>query len=51
MKMKNKAKKNEWNNGLPFDPQETMASESDPMGMYTGVPLKGYEPEQDADDL
>jgi len=36
---------------LHLTPKETLASESDPTGKYTGVPLGGWEPEQDVDDL
>ncbi|MDR1002021.1 MAG: hypothetical protein LBL82_01950 [Oscillospiraceae bacterium] len=30
---------------------DSMASHTDPMGSYTGVPTFGVMPEQDADDL
>ncbi|MCL2598509.1 MAG: hypothetical protein FWD76_01180 [Firmicutes bacterium] len=36
---------------LPVLPKDFMASEQDPTGKYTGVPLDGGKPEQDADDL
>ena len=43
-----------WETAAEFTPPEhlaEMASPYDPLGSYTGVPMDGGEPVQDADDI